>query len=282
VRTGATLLQAPGANAPWFLRGDFALETPMHYRCLTAVAIASVASLCACTDQPTTPVQDGTLAATVEPRMANSSSARFSDPFNSFNTSRWTKSTYPIPEMLGGASFKAANVAVQNGRLELTLPAKSFNGGQIETKAKYGFGSYSATMQCPNVTGAYCTVFSYDHRTEDEIDIEIYKQSGKWYVEFTVWSSGRRVCTPYKMTPSFNPSTAMHTYRYDYSSGKVRFFVDGKEQTQAACSYSRRPLRTPPTSQMTFLLAAWWPQWLLGSQQSTAKKMYVESASYTP
>jgi hypothetical protein len=254
----------------------------MHYRFSTAVAIATVASLCACTDQPTAPVPDGALVATLEPGMASSSSgARFSDSFNSFNTSRWAKSTYRIDAMMRGASHKAANVEVQNGLLKLTLPARSFNSGQIETKAKYGFGLYSATMQCPDVTGAYCTVYSYDDRSKDEIDIEVYKLSGKWYVEFTVWDSGNRVCTD-RTTPSFNPSTAMHTYRYDYSSGKVRFFVDGKERTQAACSTSRWPRRTPPTSRMTFLLAAWWPQWMQGSQQSTAKRMYVESASYTP
>lgn len=251
----------------------------MH-RSLEAAAIAIVVSLCACADQPTTPTEDGAFVGTLAPRMASSSSSsRFSDSFNSFNSSRWAKSTYSIPEMMRGASFRAENVDVQNGLLKLTLPARSFNGGQIETKAKYGFGSYSATMECPDVTGAYCTVFSYDDPTKDEIDIEIYKRSGRWTVEFTVKVGGENVCTD-KMTPSFNPSTAMHTYRYDYSSGKIRFFVDGKER--AACSYSRGRRRNPPTSRMTFLLAAWWPTWMQGSQQATSKKMYVESASYTP
>lgn len=201
---------------------------------------------------------------------STATSTSFTETFTSFNGTRWLKSSYRLSDMFSGASYRVPNANVKSGFLQLSLPANSYDGGQIESLASYGYGSYSATMQCAQTTGAYCAFFSYASNG-DEIDIEVWKDT-KWRIDLLVYLRGVKTCQVI-VRPAFDPSKGLHKYRFDYRSTRIRFFIDDVEQP-ITC---RTRL---PTSSMKVLFAAWRPRWMNGPKPSTTSIMFVDHVSY--
>jgi endo-1,3-1,4-beta-glycanase ExoK len=198
-------------------------------------------------------------------------SPAIADQFNSFDAGIWTKSSYTTPTKNG--FFLTNNVGVSGGNLLLYLPQRTYDGGQVETKLAYGYGTYEATIKCSPQAGSMCTVFSYGSN-RDEIDIEIYQSAG-WKIDFLVWKRGIRSCRQVIPAP-FDPSSGYHTYTYRFSSSAVRFYVDGIQRSSCVSS-----IRLPAPS-MKFLLSAWQPSWLSAPLPTSTTTTRVTAASYRP
>ena len=68
---------------------------------------------------------------------ASAAVLNFTDGFDSVGESRWTKGDHNL-----GRSYLDPNkVGASNGTLEIKLPARTLEGGEILSNGLYGFGS---------------------------------------------------------------------------------------------------------------------------------------------
>jgi len=118
-------------------------------------------------------------------------------------------------------------------------PPKAY-GGQVETQFKNAFGSYMACFKVAGFTGnpsqGVCNAFFYWSK-QAEIDMEF---RSRWQGAFgpgtglldivmhTNLSGGGRKSYQYPVILNFDPSKAFHTYRFDWYTNKVEFYVDSK------------------------------------------------------
>ncbi|MBK6487176.1 MAG: family 16 glycosylhydrolase [Gemmatimonadetes bacterium] len=231
----------------------------------------SLATL-ACSSDPTQPVTSAPDLGKPSVALATLvTSSGIADQFTTLNTSVWWQSAYQTPTKNG--YFRTSNATVAGGNLELWLPKNTYDGGQVETRLSYGYGTYEAIMKCSPARSALCTVYSYASNG-DEIDIEVY-YSGGWKLDFLVWKRGVKSCRQAIAAP-FDPSAAYHTYTYAFSSSAVRFYVDGVLKSSCVSTLSL------PAPSMKFLLSAWQPSWLNVSKPTSTTATRVTAAYYRP
>ncbi len=176
----------------------------------------------------------------------------FRDNFDSFESTRWTKSDH----VLGRTDLDPANVRVGGGHARLKIPARTTGGAEIASSEPYGYGTYQARIRTANAPSSITGFFLYRSPDyEAEIDIEIYNDvRGK--VDFVTYANGRRTHVATKKL-GFNPSAAFHVYRFDYKPGAVKFYVDGE-----LMQVWKNGL---PRNSMTLLVNTWFPSWLAGT-----------------
>ncbi len=163
-------------------------------------------------------VQAGLLAS-----LASAGALDFTDDFNSFDTNRWSKGDHN----LGRGYLDPKNVGVSNGNLAIKLPVRTLNGGEIMSKDLYGEGSYSVRMKLPNAPSSITGFFLYQAPDyASEVDIEIYNDTSR-KIMFSTYSGGSQTHTETMALP-FGPTTGYHEYRFDYASGSINFYANGK------------------------------------------------------
>lgn len=191
----------------------------------------------------------------------------FTDGFDTFDETRWTEGSHK----LGRSNLDPANVSVNGGNLEIKLPARTTNGGEIFSEALYGQGSYTARMKLPNAPSSITGFFLYEPPDyASEIDVEIYNDTSR-RIMFSTYAGGSQTHTQ-TMTLPFDPTTGFHDYRFDYAPGSVKFYADGvlmKEWTDGL-----------PQTSMRLYANAWFPTWLDGRKPSKDKYVLVDSISY--
>jgi beta-glucanase (GH16 family) len=198
---------------------------------------------------------------------AKAEGTSFRDDFDSFDESRWLKSDHT----LGRTDFDPENVAVTNGQLRLQIPALTTGGAEIESQEYYGYGAYKARIRTANAPSSITGFFLY--RSPDyyaEIDIEIYN-NGTGKVDFVTYADGQRTHYVGKDF-RFDPSADFHTYRFDYTPGAIRFYVDGDLKQVWTDGL--------PQGSMKLLVNTWFPSWLAGLAPLTTKATRVEWISY--
>lgn len=198
---------------------------------------------------------------------AEAGGSNFKDSFVQFNGNRWIKSSF----MLGRSQLDPANVSVRSGNLRIKIPARSLNGGEIESRSLYGYGTYVARMKVPNAPSSITGFFLYRSPDyEAELDIEVYNNSSR-RVDYTTYANGRQTHFAAKKLP-FDATRGFHTYRIDYYPRVVRFYVDGK-------LYQRYKYGLPD-GEMQLLVNTWFPNWLSGQKPSRASATYVDWIYY--
>ena len=175
------------------------------------------------------------------------------DEFDVWNPSLWVAGDHP----LGRGHLDPDNVSVAGGELRLRLPAGTYDGGEVRSLARYGYGTYETRLRVARAPGSLTAFFLYENRRAaiDEIDIEIPGDGGR-NVMFTVWTRSRQTNHRVMQLP-FDPTADFHTYKIDYARGRVRFYVDGVLMTEFT--------KGLPSSSMHVMANAWWPTWLSGS-----------------
>jgi len=191
----------------------------------------------------------------------------FSDDFDSFDTARWSKGDH----MLGRSYLDPTNVGVGGGNLQIQLPARTLEGGEVYTSSPLGYGSYSANIKAPYAPGSITGFFLYKAPDyESEIDVEIYNDSTRRII-LSTYAGGRQTHTETLPLP-FDPTTAFHEYRFDYSPGSLTFYADGKS------------LRTwndgIPQTSMHLMLNSWFPRWLDGRRPKKTAYTYVDRIGF--
>ncbi len=198
---------------------------------------------------------------------AEAEGTSFRDDFTAFNSSMWIKSSH----VLGRTDFDPANVSVGNGFLREKIPAGTTGGGEIESMQYYGYGIYRARIMTADAPSSITGFFLY--RSPDlyaEIDIEIYND-GTGNVDFVTYAGGRRTHYTQKRL-TFDPSAAFHTYRFDYTAGAVRFYVDGELMAVYTDGL--------PSASMKLLVNTWFPSWLPGTAPATTQYTRVDWMDY--
>jgi endo-1,3-1,4-beta-glycanase ExoK len=198
---------------------------------------------------------------------AKAEGTSFRDDFTSFDSSRWIRSDHT----LGRTDFDPENVVVTNDQLRLKIPALTTNGGEIASVDHYGHGIYKARIRTADAPSSITGFFLY--RSPDyyaEIDIEIYND-GTGKVDFVTYADGQR--THYvRKDFRFDPSADFHTYRFDYTAGAVRFYIDGELKQVWTDGI--------PQGSMKLLVNTWFPKWLEGIPPLTTKATRVDWISY--
>lgn len=187
----------------------------------------------------------------------------FVDNFNTFNTNNWSKSSFKLERTY----FEPANVDVSNGNLRIKLPANTLNGGEIESKNLYKYGTYRARMKLPNAPSSITGFFLYmDPDYYSEIDIEVYNdKNGK--IDFTTYADGREQHFATKSL-GFDPTADFHEYRFDFYPGNLSFYVDGKLMQSWTDGMS--------TNSMYLLVNAWYPNWLAGTKTTSDQYLLID------
>jgi len=194
---------------------------------------------------------------------ASAGALNFTDGFDSFDESRWTKGDHN----LGRSYLDPNNIGVSNGNLEIKLPARTLEGGEIVSDDLYGYGSYAARIKVPNAPSSITGFFLYeppDHASE--IDIEIYNDSSRKII-FSTYAGGRQTHSQTMLLP-FDPTVGFHEYRFDRAPGSVKFYADGRLMKKWTTGL--------PRHQMKLYVNAWYPRWLAGKSHDADRFVLVD------
>ncbi len=207
------------------------------------------------------------IGATMMAGVAQAGVLDFTDNFDTFDETRWSKGSYK----LGRSNLDPANVSVNGGNLGIKLPARTTNGGEISSDALYGQGSYTARMKLPNAPSSITGFFLYEPPDyASEIDIEVFNDTSR-KIMFSTYAGGKQTHTQ-TMTLPFDPTTGFHDYRFDYASGSVKFYADGKLMKEWNDGL--------PQTSMRLYANAWFPTWLDGRKPRKDKYVLVDSIQH--
>ena len=171
--------------------------------------------------------------------------------FRSWDMTEWIARDH----FLGRGEFEPENVSHRNGKLHLTLPAHTYNGGEIQSASRVRFRDIEVRLRTPDAPGTISTFFLYQlvpGIENDEIDIEIFND-GSRQIWFTTWVAGVET-NHEEYTLPFDPAARFHDYRIEWSRRRVRFLVDGVPMQE----FTKRV----PRKAMYVFSSAWWPSWL--------------------
>jgi endo-1,3-1,4-beta-glycanase ExoK len=199
------------------------------------------------------------------PALAGASS--FRDDFTSFDANRWSATGH----LLGRSVLDPLNVSVAGGVLSLLIPGGTVNGGEVQSKTLYKYGSYGIRMRLPNAPSSITGFFLYKPPDyQSEIDIEVYNDSsGRMMV--STCSGGAQTNTRTILLP-FDPTAGFHEYWIDYAANGVRFRVD----RQLVQAWSRGVPRTD----MYLFANAWFPSWLAGQAPTADRSVSIDWIQY--
>jgi len=179
------------------------------------------------------------------------------DEFAALDTARWRRGSHP----LGRGHVVPRNVAVEGGKLRLSLSADGHRGAELRSRTRHLHGSYAARMRAAPVPGTITALFLYQDVAEgnDEIDVEIVNVPPARIILAT-WVGGE-ITNRAELPLPFDPAADFHDYRIDFHPGTVAFLVDGVEL--------QRWTRGLPTRPMRLMVNAWWPRWLTAPPAAT-------------
>ncbi len=188
--------------------------------------------------------------------------------FSSFNEKLWEISSHP----LGLGFLDPGNVKIEDNLLKITLPANTYDGGQLESKEfDHLYGSYRARIKLPNAPSSITGFFLY--RAPDfyhEIDIEVVNDSSglAW---FTTYADGE-VSNTFETYLGFDPTAGFHEYRFDFYPSSVSFYVDG----ELIINFDDWLTDTP----MKLMINSWFPVWLEGIKPENDAVTLVDWIKY--
>jgi endo-1,3-1,4-beta-glycanase ExoK len=165
----------------------------------------------------------------------------FQEHFNTgvLNTSVWIVSNWAAP---GGGVFRPDNIDLSQGLLGISLTQTknsdgsiSSVGGELQTKAAYGYGTYEWIMRMSSTSptkdgygqvtsGQVSSGFSFINNSQTEIDYEVEGQFPN-QIEMTNWTG----INAQQYSSSFlqSPEDGFHKYKFVWSASKIVFYIDG-------------------------------------------------------
>ncbi len=133
-------------------------------------------------------------------------------------------------------TWRKANCTFEDEKLQLiidkdpkgtTIP---YSGGELRSKAFYGYGRYEVSMKAIKNDGVVSSFFTYtgpsDKNPWDEIDIEFLgKNTNK--VQFNYYTKGSGGHEKL-VDLGFDASEDFHTYAFEWRKDRIDWFVDGE------------------------------------------------------
>lgn len=172
---------------------------------------------------------------------ATSRAETFREDFSEgLSSDRWEVSTWTAPRHgpTHSASFKAENVTIVNGMLRLRLSQSIQNGvvtsigGEIMSKKKFGFGTYTFVMKASADetgkpwSGSITGIGLYLPKSQTEIDIEVEGiPSRSMLTQTSTWENEDKPETT--KIDLGSPHGNFHTYVVMWTDESIKFFRDG-------------------------------------------------------
>lgn len=190
------------------------------------------------------------------------------DNFDTLDKEVWALSD----KTLGRSSLSSTNVAVQDGYLNIRIPANTLAGGELVKQEAVSYGRYEIRMKLPEAPSSITGFFLYappDYFYE--IDIEIHNtREGKLLL--TSYADGA-VQNEYVGMLGFDPTADFHTYRFDYSAAGLSFYVDNQFMLEWQEGF---PVGQP----MQLMVNTWYPNWLAGTPVPADQVLLVDWIRY--
>jgi endo-1,3-1,4-beta-glycanase ExoK len=177
-------------------------------------------------------------------------------------------------------------VKVDGGALKLSfaegqLKDRSYLCGEIQTKKRFGFGTYEARMKAATGSGLNSAFFTYigptDKQPHDEIDFEVLgKNAGQVQVNQYIKAKGGNE----KLVPvAGDADQGFNDYAFVWEPGRLRYYLNGK-LVQDVTDPSKIP-----TSQQKIFFSLWGSDTLSGWMGKFAytqpTSLEVERFAYT-
>lgn len=167
--------------------------------------------------------------------------ASFFDDFDSFNARLWGVSHGWSNGDWQNCTWDRSAVRVESGRLSLLfMPEpkgqRAFACGEIQSRARYGHGTYEARLRTPAGSGLNAAFFTYigpyHGSPHDEIDVEtLTRETGR--VSLNTYVDGVPVNGATVDLGAPSDSDFVH-YAFQWGADGVRWFVDGAEVHRTA------------------------------------------------
>jgi len=183
-----------------------------------------------------------------------SSAPSFVDDFKNFDRSRWYVSDGWSNGPHQNCTWSKSLVALSDGALTLGFEKRQtkdreYACGEIQTKQRYGYGTYEARMKTDTGSGLNAAFFSYigpsDKQPWDEIDFEVLtKDTSK--VQVNTYISGKPKNEKLADVEG-GTDKGFNDYGFVWEKDRLRFYVNGKLVQEVT-----NPAELPTHSQKIF------------------------------
>jgi len=153
--------------------------------------------------------------------------------------------------------------------------AKSYKSGELETKARYGFGAFEARIRSAQGPGVISTFFLWKPDSEKapsvpwhEIDFEMGQASGDYQTQVMTPGASPPLYRTEHVVAHALPARAYQayfTYRIEWTPTYIAFFVDGKEvrretdQNEFAALFAQDASGDTPVNERMEVRTGVWP-----------------------
>ncbi|MFB9949551.1 glycoside hydrolase family 16 protein [Rhizobium puerariae] len=159
----------------------------------------------------------------------------FVEDFDSLDRSFWYVSDGWNNGKHQNCTWSKNQVSVEGGVLRLEFAERKagdrdYACGEIQTKARFGYGTYEVRMKAATGSGLNSAFFSYigptDKKPHDEIDFEILgKNAGEVQVNQYIGGRGGNE----KLVPvAGGADQGFNDYAFIWEENRIRYFVNGK------------------------------------------------------
>lgn len=179
----------------------------------------------------------------------------FVETFDKLDTSFWYVSDGWNNGQHQNCTWSESQVSVGDGLLKLTFDRKQAGDrdyvcGEIQTRERYGYGTYEVRMKAATGPGLNSAFFSYigpaDKKPHDEIDFEVLgKDTSKVQVNQYVSAKGGNEAL---VDVPGGADTGFNDYAFVWEKDRLRFFVNGEMAHEVT-----DPAKLPVNAQKIFM-----------------------------
>lgn len=159
----------------------------------------------------------------------------FVDRFDRLDPGRWYVSDGWTNGAHQNCLWSKDQVALEDGAATLTFEARRAKGqdyacAEIQTRRRYGYGTYEARLRTPAGSGLNAAFFTYigpqNKAAHDEIDFEfLLKDTSRVQLNAHVKGKGGNEHLAALPAPS---DGGYHDYAFRWEPGRLSFYVDGQ------------------------------------------------------
>jgi len=159
----------------------------------------------------------------------------FVDDFGKLDAKRWYVSDGWSNGTWQNCTWSKKQVSVADGALQLKFEKRKagdrdYACGEVQTRARFGYGTYEARMKTVGGSGFDSSFFSYigetDKKPHDEIDFEVLgKDTSRVQLnQYVAGKGGHEKLVP---VPG-GADQGFHDYAFVWQPDRIRYYVDGK------------------------------------------------------
>jgi len=167
-------------------------------------------------------------------------SGSFTDHFNAYDATRWSKADGWKNGSPFDNAWLADHVTVANGTLDLRLDnvallGEPYASGELRTNGYYGYGCYEASFKPIMVPGVVTSLFTfagpYDNGgngKHNEIDVEFLGDK-PGHVQLNFWTNDDAYTSRNEvlLNVGFDPAKDFHRYGFKWTAAKIEWYIDG-------------------------------------------------------